>query len=723
MLPFPSIEVNSPTLMWIAGVLFIFVATLSYLYYRKTLPPVPKFKRVLLSVFRTGALGVILFLLLDPVLRLALVTHHPPVIAILSDRSASMNIVDRSGKRADQMQTLLTTQLPQAIPRRSEARYYSFGASLRGPLRFPFDSIGDEITDIAGALQALARERNRLNIRAVVMISDGVYTVGENPIHDTEVLNVPIFTIGVGDTNEQKDILVARISANEVVYSGTKVPIDVTIKSTGYGGQRAEVTLREGSQILDRTLITLPAGTAEVEAQLTYVPKGEGLHRYAVQVSSMPGELTTTNNRRSFSVRILRSAIRVLIVASGPTPDLSMIRQTLIEDKNIYVRTRTQKFPNGFYEDPLGRSDFDSSDCIITIGMPNSVTATSTITFIRDAITVQHTPVFIVAGKDLDYSRLSAMAPSSPFSVDATTSTEEELEFTLDPSHTDHPLLKLAPLRGSDAWNHLPPVFATRAIYQPREGTVVLGLLTRHDSAHPQAILALRNLGGTKSIAFMGYGIWRWRLMALANAETASLMSSFLSSAVRWLTSRNEGRTVRVAPIKDQFSSGEPIAFTAQVYDANNMEPLDDARVHINISGGGQTFETDLHPTGSGRYEGILNGLTEGEFAFKGLASRDGTSLGQDGGTFTVGGLNLEFLDTRLNADLLRQLAHRTGGKYFPADNVSHLQEDLDSLRALSPLEQRTALTYPLQRWFLVLALLVLLLTAEWAIRKRSGML
>ena len=722
MLPIPSIEIDSHTQSWIAGGVFAIAAILGYFYYRRTIPPIPRFTRLLLSILRALAVGMILFLLLDPILHVVFVARRPPTIAVLADRSASMSIIDKAGSRSDEIHSLLTTDLPPIIPRRAEVKYYTFGTSLRGPFSAPSDSIGDETTDIAGGIRELTHERNRENICAVILISDGVYTVGENPIHESEQLDLPMFTIGVGDTTEQKDILVSRVSTNDVVYAGTKIPVDVSIKSTGFGGQQTEVTLLDGTHVLDRTSVSLPDGTAEVGAQLSYTPQGEGVHHYSIRVASMPGELTLANNQRSFSVRILRSTMRVLIVASSPGPDLSMIRQVLAEDKNISLRVRTQRYQGGYYGAPLGASDIDSSDCIVTIGMPSAATTVSTIALLGGAVTDRRRPMFIVGGRDLDYTRLLAMAPSCPLSVVATSPMEEELEFSLEPGHADHPLLAPGPSIGTEVWNHLPPVFATQSTYQPREGATVLGYLKRHDSAHPQAILALRNLGGVKSLAFMGYGIWRWRLLTQTNQESASLMTSFLPAVVRWLTSQSEGKVVRISPIKDQFSSGEPIGFTAQVYN-ENMQPMDDASVHLSVGNASQTFELDLHPTGSGRYEGVLNVLGEGEFTFKGQARHDGTELGKDAGTFLVGGLNLEFLDTRLNVDLLRQLAKRSGGYYFSGQDVHNLQSALDTLRVLSPSERRTLLSYPLDQWPVTLALVALCLSAEWAIRKRRGMI
>ena len=160
-------------------------------------------------MLRGTALALVLLLLLEPVLRTSFVLRHPPVVAVLADRSASMTIVDRTGDRAELIRNLFTTVVPGAIPAGVKSESYSFGASLRGPLHQAPDSLTDEVTDIAGAFTALAHERQRLNIGAVILLSDGMYTRGENPVYSAGVLGVPVFTVGIGDTAEQKDILVS----------------------------------------------------------------------------------------------------------------------------------------------------------------------------------------------------------------------------------------------------------------------------------------------------------------------------------------------------------------------------------------------------------------------------------------------------------------------------------------------------------------------------------
>jgi len=718
----PSIEFSFSSTPLYAVLLIALAAGLSFAFYRITLPPVTRARRITLAVLRGAALALVLLLLLEPVLRTSYSITHPPVIAILADRSASMTIVDRTGDRAEETRTLLTDIVPRDVPGGVETLSYTFGASLRGPLDGQSDSLGDEVTDIAGAFLGLARERERANIRAVIMVSDGMYTKGENPVYGALALGVPVIAIGIGDTAQQKDVLVSRVTANDVVYAGTTAPVDVVIKSSGYSGEKAEVTLSDGTRMLDRTVVTLPGGTAEIAAHLSYTPEGEGTRRYTVHVSSLPGELTSANNRRLFAVRVLRSTMRVLILASAPSPDLGVIRGTLAENPSISVRTLTQKLGGGYYEGTLTHQALDSADCILTIGMPDPSTGAGAVELIRGAIAEGKKPLFFVGGKQIESSKLLAMAPSLPVIPEGTSGSEQEVEFVPDGSHLDHPLLALGSDSQRDVWSNLPPVFAGREVYRLREGSTALGSPRIRNVTLPQPFMAVRDIAGVRSLCLAGYGLWRWRLMAQGNPDTAPLFASFLSSAVRWLTSREEGRSVRVATTADQFSRGEPVTFTAQVYNENS-QPVEDAQVSVEIEGAGGRTQADLHPLGSGRYEGAVEGLPPGEFTFRAGATKAGHGFGRDGGSFLVGGLNLEYLDTRMNAEVLRQIAYRTGGGFLAGPDARGLGGMLGALRSLSPrIEQRNE-ALELHRWPYVLALVIALFAAEWIIRKRSGMI
>jgi len=718
----PSIELSFSSSPLVPVLLLLAAAGAAYLCYRVTLPPVSRTMRLLLAGLRGAALALVLLLLVEPVLRAVAVVRRSAVVAVLADASESMAITDARGSRAATLRALLANVIPGAVPPGTDMALYTFGSSVRGPLAELPDSLRDEVTDIAGALMTLEREKDRRNIGAAIILSDGAVTRGENPALSADAAGIPLFTVGIGDTAEQRDVLVEGVVANDVVYAGAEAPVDVVIKSSGYGGAKAEVSLEEGTRLLDRTTVTLPPGTADVPARLAYTPAGEGRRRYTVRIARLPGELTGANNSRSFTATVLKSTTRVLLLAAGPGEDLSAVRSTLGEDPNVTLRVLTQKFGGGYYEGALDVREADSADCLLTIGMPDGRTSPQEVALVRSLITGRRTPLFFIGGRDVDLPRALEMFPSLPVTPGSALPGEMEVEFVPDPSRMDHPLLALGAPGERDAWKDLPPVFADRTSWRLREGSVMLGSPALKSVVLPQPFMALRDVGGVRSLCLTGYGLWRWRLMAQGSEETAPVFASLLSSAIRWLTGPEGERRVRVAPEREQFAGGEPVAFTGQVYD-ESARPVEDAQVTVRIGGAGQHPETELHGLGNGRYEGALEGLPPGDYTYEATAAGGGHVLGNDSGSFTVGGLNLEFIDTRMHPDVLRAIAYRSGGAYVDAADAGALKGMIASLPSLRAREDAHADTLELHRTAYILALIIVLFAAEWILRKRSGML
>ncbi|MEK9136674.1 MAG: hypothetical protein AAB393_06080, partial [Bacteroidota bacterium] len=407
---------------------------------------------------------------------------------------------------------------------------------------------------------------------------DGTYNLGQNPVYEAERLGVPLYTVGIGDSSEQKDVVITRIAANDLVYNETLAPVDVTIKSSGYTSERVEVVLSEGSKDLDRKTVILGPGTREYPVQLAYTPEGEGLKKYSVKVSSLPEELTARNNQRSFFARVLKSKLRVLILAGSPSPDLSIIKQTLTEEKNLRVRSFTQKIPGGFYEGTLSSQPFDSADCIMLIGFPTPLTNSATLDLVTAAVTRQSKPVFFVGGKSIDYAKLQALSSVLPFTAMNLSTAEDYVFFQPADAQRSNPILMVSQSEGVGAWNRLPPIFKTQTAFKAKPEATVLGFSRVQGVVLGEPLMLTRNVNKQKSLAVLGYGLWRWRLMTQTTPQAEGVLSIFLSNSIKWLTSREDSRPVKVATTKESYTQSEPVEFIGQVYDAS-AQPVDNAQL------------------------------------------------------------------------------------------------------------------------------------------------
>jgi len=709
-------------------VLFIIIAlamiAAALLFYRFTTPPVSSRKRILLSVLRALALCLIAGILFEPVVRFLWTDRQSPTIAVLVDVSQSMSIKDGWGDRKSILQKTLHEYLAGLTLRDAEIQYYQFAGALQSPTRTLPDSLllDGQATDIARALGGLNEQIIRQNIQSVILISDGNSTAGRNPVSAAEQLHIPVYTLGIGDTTEQKDVLVEKVVANSITYAGSRMPVDVTIKSSGYGGASVEVTLQEGSTVLDHKPLKLVSGSNDLPVTLSYEPKEEGTKKLIVSVSTLPGELTDKNNTRALFVKVLRNKLHILVFSGAPNPDLPAIRQTLSDDQRLSVKTYTQAAPGRFYEGAVSQQALDSADCFLFIGFPARSAGADILTTLQQAIEKRKTPLLFVNGKSTDYQKLRQFESVLPFRWSATNPTEMYVFPVIPDEAKSNPLVTFDGTVDAGIWQLLPPVYSSQTVFQSKPEAVLIASARMQTVSLNEPLIVSRSVAGQRSLAITGYGVWRWLLTSQDNSQTSTFFHAFLSNAVRWLTTNADERNVRVVPVKDAFTTAEPVEFEGEVYD-NRIRPVDNADVIINLHRGDEQIQLPLNPVASGKYEGSLDGLSEGEYTYLANATVGGTSLGQDHGKFSVGQVNAEFLETRMNKSLLEQVAYHTGGRFYDVRNMDSLRTDLGRDIRFTPRELQRSSEVEVWNWQYVAGCIVALLAAEWFVRRRSGML
>jgi hypothetical protein len=709
--------------------IFFFLAAagsvaLSLFAYRITVPPISSSVRRTLIALRSAGLFLLFLLLGEPILSHIVRIVVPPVVDVLVDNSRSMTIKDRSGRRQEALQSVLRSGVWLQLGEEGKLAYALFDEKVRIVASNPGDSLSlnGETTDIAAAFKETKRMAAASNLRAVILITDGNSTAGSNPLHEAEDLGIPVFAIGIGDTNEQKDVLIRKVLTNEIAYIGTRVPVNVTVHSAGYAGSQVRVSLSDGNDILDEKSLTLAGGARDYAVSLTMIPKKEGIRKFSVGVSQLPDELTVHNNEMSFFTKILRSKLRVVLLAGAPGEDVAFLRRLLAGDKNMDATVCIEKKDGQFYENPPSAQTFNEADCLLLVGFPGGSSSPQTLRLVSNAMQGGK-PFLLVLSRATDFAKLRSFDAVLPFSVQSVSNNELQVFVSIPGDQSINPILRIGDReKTGDVWSALPPIFQTQGSFRPKPESEVLAAARFQGIPLNNPLIVARNIDGKKSLAVLGYGLWRWQMMSDAGSIAAQVPASFISNALRWLTTREDTRRIRIAPTKESFTSQEPVEFVAQVYD-ENYAPIDNAQVEVRAGRRGETNPITLDALGNGQYQGTIDHLPEGEYSFEGKAMLDGKELGGDRGTFTVGGLQAEYLETRMNKQLLEQIADHTGGRYYGPDDIGTLAKDIGVLPNFKSKELSTVTEYELwnSRWMLALA--VSLFALEWFIRKRSGML
>ena len=259
-------------------------------------------------------------------------------------------------------------------------------------------------------------------------------------------------------------VTISHVSTNAVTYSGVSTSVDVIRKE--HRVPRTEGGSNAGNQgtVLDRQPLQLQEGTREYAVADCHISRKErGFRRTPFTVSALPGELTEKNNRQTFTARIRKSKLRILIVAGAPSPDVAIVRQTLHEVEQFTVQSFTQTPSGGFYEGTLPQSSADSADCLFLLGFPSRHnTGGSSATCSFASVSARRPPVLIQVSRSTDLSRLDRWATLLPFSTRGSRlAAEVRGDGRGDGSWNDDPGAHTDP-EGGDPWAQLPPLFTLR---------------------------------------------------------------------------------------------------------------------------------------------------------------------------------------------------------------------------------------------------------------------
>ncbi|MCX6137656.1 MAG: VWA domain-containing protein [Ignavibacteriales bacterium] len=697
----------------------------SLFMYRITVPPVSSARRAILVALRAVGLMLLILAICEPLLTIRRTVTERPVVAVMVDNSLSMTLTDAAGNREQTLRSLLKNPALTQLSASADIRFFSITPKVQ-PLQPDLLQCTGTATDIAGALESLKR-RPEEHTSAVLLLSDGNYNVGGNPVTGAERSRIPVFTVSIGDSSEQKDISVASINTNSIAYLKSAVPMDVTIRSSGFRKKIVAVQLlEEGKTIVSEPLLLSDSSgsSADQTVHFSFTPMDEGLRKYTVHVAPLDGEVTTKNNSRSVIVRVLKNRMKLLLLAGAPSADISALEQALHHDANIESSLFVQQPDGSLRAQPGTAATFATAlaetECLLLAGFPSGPTPPPMISSLLQNAADRSLPLFLVLSRTIDYQKLKLMERLLPVTIPMVQMAEQTVFTNIPKTMMQHQLLTDGAEFG--AWEKFPPLYAPVTGFTPKPEALVLATWRIQNVPIAAPLIALRSIGQAKSFAVLGYGLYRWRL--LAGADNDAFFDKWISTLIRWLVTRENGSTLRIQPAAEYFSSGDNAAFSIEAYN-QSYQPLDNADIQLDIEhiASGRKFQATIRPFGGGRYEGVVDMLPEGNFRYSGVATLKGTKTGSSTGRFSVGEQSAEFNDTRMNNTLLQQMAAVSGGAYADAGGFSALLRDLAS-RPFMKSEQRLSVhEYELWNMPLVLSLIVLLFGTEWIIRKRSGML
>lgn len=719
----PNIEIVQQLNWLLTALIFLLLTGLAWYIYRRTNPIVPPAIKHLLTFLRWAALILLMWIILEPIIRFIFFQNEPATIAVLVDNSASMSLEDNGVRRTDKVREFLTGPVFKTLSQQYQVEVWPFSTRLADAKITERDSIqfDGSGTDIHTALEQLAGAMAEKYWTATVLLSDGVYNTGANPVHYASEIGHPIYPIAIGDPAAKKDLLLVEVLANEVTYVDNQSPVSVRIRNIGYENLRTTVNLKQGSAIIASQEVQFSSAPADKVLQLQFTPKQEGIQKYSVEIRNQVDEATTKNNAQVFYTNVLKSKIKIVLFAGAPSSDLAFFSRVVNAEENLEARMYVEKSDGSFYLNP-GMSDLAEADIFCFVNFPTSQSSHQILTQLVQVCQQKARPIFLLAGNRIDNERLQRFYDFLPVNGRLLAKNFNLVTIQTASIRSDHPILAFVnnPAENIGLLQQLPPVFQNflaNNLWPDAQVLLIADEAQSLNARNRSPVLAVRQFGKQKSVAVFAHQLWRWDLMMWGIGKDNKSYARLITHSIKWLASGNDEKRVRISTNKQKYHNREEISLSAQVY-SEDFRPAADANVTAVIQKEDKTTQVTFKPVGDGFYQAVATVLEPGDYLCSLKAEKAGGLLGMDTTRFTVGEFNLEMQDVRMNAELLQNLAQNSGGKFLTISETNSL------LNELKFPDRKIELNSELELFNNKLLLLLILgfLSIEWFLRKRKGM-
>ena len=727
----------TPFTLWIGIVALILIGVLSTVSWKRS--PHPRRTAGLECLRFLAALGVVL-LLWQPEW---VTTIHPdtkPKIVILWDDSKSMTTIDallpsvlapqpEIVSRAAWVQKALASDLwkPLAADGKNEVIFIPFAS----PSEASQDTLAG--TDLEAPLAALLDRET--NLRAVVLLSDGDYNLGQPPVAAAQKMRlrgVPLFAIPVGSQVRLPDLDVLTVSAPTYGIVGENVQIPFTIRSSLDRQVRTIVRLRDESGRERTKNIVIPPNSETYDSMLWRLEK-EGSSTLELSIPVADGELIAANNSRKFNISGKPEKIRVLVIDTLPRWEFRFLRNALSRDPGVELSCLLLQPSLGpgegkdyIKEFPEKIEDLAKFDVIFLgdVGIGPGQLTKEQCSLIRGLVENQASGVVFLPGPQgnqftlldtdlsdlmpviLDDGQKNGIGEATPSPLNLTTEGRASLLTMLGNDEEENP----------EIWRRLPGFYWHAPVIKAKGGSEVLAVHGNRRGKFGPIPLLVTKAAGSGKVLFMGIdSAWRWR-----RGVEDLYHYRFWGQVARWMSYQRNmaaGQQVRLFFNPERPEPGATVTLNANAFDPNGA-PLKEGSVAVDItspSGRTQRIELQKNESAWGAFSGRFKVDLPG--AWKLRATVSGAEDKPLETTLLAQGLEIEKIGQPARPEVLEEMAKVSKGRVIQPAQLAGLVKEITALPAPRPLESRISLG---SHWATIVALIALL-GVFWIGRKLNG--
>ncbi len=684
---------------WMAVILAALLISLTILSYRKKENLSTTVKTGLIAL-RSLAFLILIFMLLNPYFRGFEQIREKSRVLLLIDNSNSMDIRKGDYRGAESVIEILD-QINIKASEQAQFETYLIGLDV---IKGNLDSLSytESETNLYDAFQLI--QDSEFDATSAILISDGIYTIGRDPLFTVSDIRIPVYTIAAGDSSRVSDLIITSLETPAVGFLDTRQPVEVSIRNNGFIGEQTTLGLYLGNTLIQERNIEFAQSEAVRNILFEITPEKEGLNTLELRLRELDGEWTGENNRKLVNVDVQNNKLRILDLAYEVHPDVGAIRNLLRSDQNINLHTRTWISGNRYVEDNQLPSP-DSLELIIIHGLPEDPVNRRIMEEYISALP------FILFQKPLS-NELQGSQVYRNFTLIQGFGGSSEVGLYPAVESDEHPIMELPNVD----YDELTPVLSQYRGLETVPGTKTLFNLRYQNLDTGQPAITIRESTGLRQVHVNSFG-WFRMAQSSRNAERA-WFKSLVNNMVSWTSDKPDNRRLKIETQNLSFNAGQSVEIKAFLNNESG-EVENEGRIDVEIEGSnGRRRSYSMENEGNGVYSLEIPSGEEGLYAFTATARKGNRVIESRDGEFLISPSNTELINTIQNESLLRQTANLTGGKFYSFDEAANVLRDMNEAGLFrTEQSQREVYAFWVQHplWFIFV---IALLAAEWLTRK-----
>ncbi len=682
---------NSP---WFIVLCLVIGALLTYLLYRKQGPWSRQVHYALMG-FRFLLISLLCFLLVGPVLKQFRNTIDKPHFILAVDNSTSVSEVLSPSFLDQQFQQV--KNLAQSLV--DNGYSVAFRTLDQTDDNFPdsisFNQLSTPLNDLLKSVQS---DYEGKNLSGLVLVSDGIHNQGLSPAYSQ--YGFPIYTVGLGDTIPQQDIRLKALHYNKIAYQGNKFVLRAEILNDGFQSGNIEVSVMESGRVLRSKTMALSNPPQLLETDFELDATSKGLRDYEVRISGLNQEFTLSNNSRHAYIEIIEGTKNILLASKNPHPDLKALKNAIERNQNyklyLYLPGITKVEPQPY--DLIILHQISQQELRVIPAVSNQLKA--------------KTPLLTIIGSRSNINRVNS---ENPLVSIKTINFQKDL---VTPSYNAAFSKFQISAQLKAAMTGFNPVIVPFANYEIANGVEIMLYQKVGNLLTQNPLLVVTDDGERKTAVMIGEGMWQWRMQDYATNQSFELFDELISKLVQYLSSNQKKSRFKVYPVTQSFNANEPVIMKTEVYDEIYEETFG-YPIELNLTGPEDYRESFSYVTNAGNSNYRISELSPGIYNYTAKTSIDGKPEFSQG-QFTIAEMPLESLNLTADHQLLRSISSQSDGSFFRSDQWESLTSELLTKKAQGIVFSEEVFT-PLIRWPWALAILLILVSSEWFLRKYHG--